>query len=198
MRVKPRLLWPFTLSVTQSVFAHGSIEGIGDFYNALLHPFITPAHLLALSALGLLMGQHEIQNNRTHFLVFVIFTAIGLALGSYVFKSFIIENFLLGGAAIIGIFISLHLIIKPYFMTIISSNIGFFIGLDLYPQKLTGLEQVLGFTGALIGVSILLLHTLGIADYCEKKAWKRVGVRVVGSWIAASATLVLALFYSKL
>jgi hypothetical protein len=38
---------------------------------------------------------------------------------------------------------------------------------------------------------------MGISDYLyEKKSWHRIGVRIIGSWVAASSLLVLALAFS--
>src|SRR5262245_43628931 len=44
------------LSTTLPAHAHDVI-GVGGFYGGLLHPLLVPAHLMALVALGLLMGQ---------------------------------------------------------------------------------------------------------------------------------------------
>lgn len=38
--------------------AHSPIKGVGTFYSGLLHPALVPAHLLALIAVGLLIGQN--------------------------------------------------------------------------------------------------------------------------------------------
>lgn len=37
----------------------------------------------------------------------------------------------------------------------------------------------------------------GIADVFSKKPWQRVGLRILGSWLAASSLLVLALTASS-
>jgi urease accessory protein len=37
--------------------AHSPIPGIASFYSGVLHPFVVPAQLMALLALGLLFGQ---------------------------------------------------------------------------------------------------------------------------------------------
>ena len=41
--------------------AHGTIPGINQFYNGVMHPFLAPAHLLSLLALALLAGQQGLR-----------------------------------------------------------------------------------------------------------------------------------------
>jgi len=36
-----------------------------------------------------------------------------------------------------------------------------------------------------------------LAEYLQKKSWGKIGIRILGSWIAASAILVLALALKK-
>jgi F0F1-type ATP synthase assembly protein I len=36
---------------------------------------------------------------------------------------------------------------------------------------------------------------MGFADYFNKKPWQLIGLRVLGSWLAASALMVLALLF---
>ena len=47
-----------------TALAHGSIEGIGDFYSGILHPALVPAHLLVLLSLGLLLGQQGLSHSQ--------------------------------------------------------------------------------------------------------------------------------------
>jgi hypothetical protein len=44
----------------------------------------------------------------------------------------------------------------------------------------------------------LLLCTMGVADYLKERTWQTIGVRIMGSWITASALLVLSLSLSSL
>jgi len=46
--------------------------------------------------------------------------------------------------------------------------------------------------GTALGAVVALAYATFLANYA-RKPWQRIGVRVVGSWIAASAILVLAL-----
>ena len=46
--------------MASGAWAHGEIKGVGAFYSGVLHPFLSPAHLIALVALGLLFGQRGV------------------------------------------------------------------------------------------------------------------------------------------
>jgi hydrogenase/urease accessory protein HupE len=50
----PRCCW----ARPRPAAAHAPIPGIGVFLSGAVHPFIAPALLLSLTALGLLLGQH--------------------------------------------------------------------------------------------------------------------------------------------
>ena len=53
---------------------------------------------------------------------------------------------------------------------------------------------------ALLGTGLaagLALTIVVMATNCLTRGWQRIGVRIVGSWIAASAVLVLALRFSR-
>lgn len=41
-------------------WAHGSAKGLGAFWNGVMHPFVEPAQLLALLALGLWLAMHAL------------------------------------------------------------------------------------------------------------------------------------------
>ena len=63
--------------------AHSPIPGIGGFYNGLLHPLLVPAHLLALVALGLWLGQQALPRIERALLAFSLLLLAGLALAAF-------------------------------------------------------------------------------------------------------------------
>ena len=62
----------------QLAHAHSPIEGIGDFYNGMLHPLLVPSHVLLLLALGLLRGQQGLRSMRYGLPLFVLTLCVGL------------------------------------------------------------------------------------------------------------------------
>ena len=78
-RCKATALW-MALLIPGTTLAHAPIEGIGNFYNGLLHPVLVPAHLLLLVAIGLFIGQQRSKNVEAALGSFALATIVGLIL----------------------------------------------------------------------------------------------------------------------
>jgi len=189
------LVCMLALAVPEPVLAHSPIKGIGNFYNGLLHPLFVPAHLLLLIALGLFIGQKGMYENRAAFAVFLVTTAIGL-IGAWFSVGGEMDIVLLSAAAIIGLLLASNLSIGLYFSAIIAALVGLLVGIDSAQETLSGTVKLVTLFGSGVGINLLLLYSMGFADYFNKKPWQKIGVRVIGSWVAASSLLVLALSYS--
>ena len=61
--------------------AHAPIEGIGAFYNGMLHPVLVPLHLVLIAGIGLLLGQQTPTPRVFGWYAFVAFFWMGLLLG---------------------------------------------------------------------------------------------------------------------
>jgi len=179
----------------ETVLAHGPIEGIGNFYNGILHPVFVPAHLLLISALGLLIGQRGIDSNLSALATFASGTFIGLTLAWFSF-SLEMQVYLLSAALILGLLVSLDLDLRPAWVALIAFFIGIVIGTDSSQESLSGRDKFVALFGTGVGLYLLQLYPMGLADTFNKKPWQKIGIRVVGSWIAAIAFLVLALAVS--
>ena len=68
------------LFLPDTVRAHTTIEGLEGFGGGVVHPLMTPAHLLLLIALGLLAGQQTPLDLKTPFAVFVPCLSLALLL----------------------------------------------------------------------------------------------------------------------
>lgn len=189
------LVWLLTLVFFEPAFAHSPIKNIGNFYNGLLHPMFVPAHLLLLVALGLLIAQKGMNENRMAITTFFFTTIIGLV-GGWFSIGGEIEIICLSFAAIIGLIITSNLSIGRSVLVVIAGLVGLFIGIDSVQETLSGIAKFLTFIGSAVGIYISLLYSVGFFDYFGKKPWQKIGMRVIGSWVAASSLLVLALSYS--
>jgi len=153
--------------------------------------FFAPTHLLAVVALGLLVGQQAIR-----LLVPIAALAIGLAVGSVVIASAIRDNpaapALLVLAAIAA---GLTIIDRPLSLWAaagLALAIGAALALNAPPQEFTIHAAIVAqLSFALAAILAFALATLVAAR--AKVRWQRIGVRIVASWIVASAILVLAL-----
>lgn len=171
--------------------AHAPIEGIGAFYNGMLHPVFVPAHLLLLLGLGLLLGQHAPSLSRHGWIAFVAAFWAGLAAGHAIGVA-VPQAALLVLALIAGLMVALA---KPFGaipMAVLAGTAGLGIGFDSPAEGTAGGEAWLTLCGTAIGGVLVVSYAGGVVAALGR-SWQRVGVRVAGSWMAASAAIVLAL-----
>ncbi|MGD8913138.1 MAG: HupE/UreJ family protein [Candidatus Thiodiazotropha sp.] len=178
-----------------TAFAHRPITGLSYFIDGIIHPLFVPPHLLLLIALGLLYGQQGFKKCLSGIKVFTITAAVGLA-GSWFLTGVEIETLIIGDTIIVGLLVAARPILDRYWFMGMGAVSGMLLGLDSSQAALTGVDRVLALSGTLVGVFLLLLHSVAFADYFNSRHWQRVGIRIIGSWVSASALLVLALSFS--
>ena len=188
----------FSLVVAPNLaFAHAPIPGINNFYNGLLHPVLVPSHALLWFSAGLLFGQQQAKQFRAAFLSLLPAIVSGLVVSGFSPGSQF-EFFILVMAAIIGLLVAASPRIPTYWCVIIAVVTGFSIGFDSAQESLSGTAKFVALLGSGIGIFFLTLYAFGLSSFCNsKKDWLRILIRVFGSWIAASALLVLALSISS-
>jgi len=171
--------------------AHGSIQGMGSFYGGMLHPFLVPAHVLVLLALGLFLGQQAIVDLPVGFPAFMGGLATGLLVAAFGIVS-LPSLAVLALAAILGVVVATAAALPPALCAALTIGAGLAVGIDSPPDALT----VGGRAAALIGTGLsAILGVFYAATLVERlrRGWQRILVRIFGSWICASAFLVLAL-----
>lgn len=183
------------LLVSEAAMAHSPIQGIGNFYNGVLHPLMVPAHLLLLVAAGLFWGQQGHKAVKTALAVFAVATVVGLTAAwfSVAIQS---EVLILVLSAFIGLLVAIAPKVGLFWCGVIALLAGFFLGIDSAQEELYGEDKFVTLFGSGIAIYFLVLYPVAVADYLNKKPWQKIGVRVIGSWVAASALLVLALSLS--
>ncbi len=196
--VKPLRRWlalSLTLGLTASdACAHGAVKGLGDFGGGFVHPLIEPAHLVALIALALLVGQRGVMDSKGSLVGLAVASAIGLLCGCFDWRSDT-DNLLLGAAAITGVAVMVARPVPAAVCTVMGVWIGFGIGVGTVPEGLSGSVRFMSLLGTWLGVNFC---TLCAATFIQeaKRPWMLVLVRVAGSWMTACALLVLALHAS--
>lgn len=194
-----RALWLWALlAAPGAAFAHSPIDGIDTFYNGLLHPLFVPAQLLLLIALGLFIGQKGSEKNQIAIIALLIATVVGLAVAWTGGIDAKLEPALLAVAALIGLLTASNLAASRYLCAFIAILVGLLLGMDSTQESLTGKERLASLFGSGVGIYLLFLYPMAIADYANKRQWQKIGVRVVSSWVTASSMLVLVLSLSSL
>jgi hypothetical protein len=159
----------------------------------LLHPLTVPAQALALLAAGLLVGQQR--GLVLPLAVFAVGVTTGLATIAFAARQTFSADVLLATAGSAGALVALAQPV-PAASTLVAGVSGIALGLDSPPQaiSLTVAAQMLVGTavGAWLALAVVVTCTRGLM-----RAWQGIGVRILGSWVAASAILVLALRFAR-
>lgn len=166
------------------------VFGVTGFAGGLLHPLVVPAHLLAIVALALLIGQQS----RGHGAVIVCAAAIVAGLGAIAlaYVPTLAEQGVLAVAASAGLLVALGRPLPRPVGTLLAGAGGLALALDSPPEAISLRDAHLSLLGTAIGAMIALLALLQVTTRLAR-GWQRIGARIVGSWIAASAVLALAL-----
>jgi urease accessory protein len=175
-----------------AAWAHPPPLGIGGFGGGLLHPMFVPAHLLAILALGLLIG-HQTHWTWIALLSFALGLAAGLAVMTLGVAPRLTNEAVLFGALIAGLLIALARPVPEVFGCVLAVLIGFAVALDSPPEVLSVSEANRMLIGTGVGAALLLIAAVPLARRLRPH-WARYAARILGAWIAASAILVLALW----
>lgn len=175
--------------------AHPPPLGIGGFSGGLLHPLFVPAHAMALLGLGLLIGQQAGWGR-----VVLVCAAAGLAAGLIVMTRgavpVLMNEALLGLAGVTGLLLAAAWPLPKAIGYALAVAAGLAVALDSPPEVLSISEANLMLAGTGLGAAMMLLLA-ALASSRLRGGWRRTGVRIVGSWIAASAILVLVLRFAR-
>ena len=170
--------------------AHAPIKGIGTFYNGLLHPVLVPAHLLVLAAVGLLIGQHAPRVSRLALPAFAAALTVTLTLIDASPRA--LQQWpLLAIALVAGLAVALARA-GSLVATALALGAGVAVALDSAPDGAPDEQVWLALSGTGLGAALVVTYVGGFAARLEL-AWQKTAIRAAGSWIAASALLVLTL-----
>ena len=151
---------------------------------------LQPTHLLAIAGLGLLTGQ----GGRSRFALVAL--TLGLLVGAYAL-TFALRDppaalVLLGIAAASGLLVAAAWPLPVLTAALFAFAAGTALSLNAPPQAIT-LHGALASQAGTILAALALFAVVAFIAARAREPWQRIGVRIVGSWIAASAILVLTL-----
>ncbi len=171
--------------------AHPAPLGIGGFFGGLLHPLFVPAHVLAVLALGLLIGRQAAWTGLVA-ITFILGLTAGLGVMTLGVVPLLMNEAVLAFALIAGLLVAHARSMPEAVGCVLAVLAGFCIALDSPPEAVTLSEANRMLLGTGIGAALLLIAVAAVAARLTR-GWPRIAARVLGSWIAASAILVLAL-----
>jgi hypothetical protein len=153
---------------------------------------LVPTNLLALIAFGLLTGRSAGPNSRVTLASFAIGLLAGALLIALGLRDPPAANVLLALAASIGVIVAIGSPLPQIIQIPVAFATGTAIALNAPPQAVTLPTAI----AAQFGSGIAALAATGVVAFVTliaQNGWQRFGLRIVGSWMAASAILVLAL-----
>lgn len=185
------------LTLTAPAHAHMTVEGAGEFGNGALHPVMTPAHLLILIGLGLLLGQRVPLDLKLPLRVFGPVSLIALALTAAPWVGGIQPPVLSAIAMGIAILVALGKPLPRVVSALVCVAAAIGIGLDSGVETGTGWQIAKTLAGTWLAMNAIVCYLAICASHGAGKPWARTGIRVIGSWIVAIAVLLLAFSLRK-
>jgi urease accessory protein len=177
------------LAVAEGAEAH-TVFGMTGFAGGLLHPLAAPAHLTAVVALALLIGQQ--QWRCVPLFAYAAALIIGLAAIALAYVPYFAEQVLLALAAATGLLVAWARPLPSTVGTALAAATGLVLALDSPPEAISISEANVTLLGVALSAMALLIALACLASLLGRH-WQHIGMRIVGSWIAASAIMVLAL-----
>lgn len=174
------------------VYAHGSFASVNRGYNGFLHPLFVPAQILAILSLGILLGQQS-QNYLKFTIISFLLSCAFEAILTLLNTNINMETQLLILSIVIGLLIAIDHKFSLGLYICLAIATGLLLGLDSEHQDLSGREKYFTLMGCWVGLWTCLSGVLIFADKMKTKEWQKIILRVIGSWVAASAVLAISL-----
>jgi urease accessory protein len=174
--------------------AHSPIPSIGALYGGLLHPFLVPSQLMLLLAVNLAVGSSGRAPARLGSIAIIVGLSVGLVFGAPLPIAALSAKILLVAALACAIPVIFAATLGPSVAFVCSCLAGLLVGLDSAPESGPFGPVLLASVGTFIGGALLTLIVLALSVSVTRD-WQRIGIRVLGSWIAAASILVTSLSF---
>jgi len=179
------------LLVTTPAMAHAPVMGIGGVLGGVLHALLIPEHGLSLIVLGLVLGRQDEGARRVALLIFTIALIGGLVAAALKIETTLAVDVLLLAAGVLGLLLAAAWAPSPVAWPL-AAIIGLAFALDSAPDATSPDETIRMLIGSGIGAIVTLAIVAEGSAFLRGNA-PRIVMRVVGSWTAAIAILVLSL-----
>jgi len=179
------------LMLATPAWAHAPVMGIRGVLGGVLHALLIPEHGASLVALGLVLGRQQQFARRSGLLIFAATLVCGLVATGLAIEAPLASDVLLVATGILGLLIAAAWG-PPVLGWPLAVIAGLAFALDSAPEATSTDETIRMLIGSGIGaVAALVLVAEGAGILRADK--QPIVARVLGSWIAATAILVLAL-----
>jgi len=170
--------------------AHPAFAGATGFYGGLLHPLFVPTHAIAVLSLGLLIGPQMPHGRWPVALAYAAGLGIGFAAMILAFAPRFSAEALLAITAIVGALVALARVLPWPIVCVLALAVGIALAFDSSPGGISVREANVIIVGTFCG-AVILLWVILVVVASFRREWQKLGMRILGSWIAASAVLAL-------
>ena len=167
---------------------------ITEAYATLGGTAVGACAMLVLLAIGLLIGQQH--GRLVPLAAFFAGLAAGLAALALAVATTSAANVVLAAATLFALLVALAYPVPPLVSVPLVAIAGIALGLDSPPEAISIAAAIAMLIGTGIGAS-LAVAVIAAGTSWFTRPWQQIGVRILGSWIAASAILVLALRFVR-
>jgi len=182
------LALPVLLPIEEAC-AHPAFAGATGFSGGLVHPLFVPTHAIAILSLGMLIGQQTPHRRWPLLLAYAAGLGVGFAAMVSAFAPRFSAEALLAATAIVGALVALARG-APWLTGFLALGVGIALALDSSPGGISVREANIIIVGTFCGAVILLWVVLKVVAIFRRE-WQKLGMRILGSWMAASAVLIL-------
>ena len=181
----------YLLMLATPAWAHAPIMGIRGVLGGLLHALLIPEHGASLVALGLVLGRQQQLARRSGLLIFAAALVCGLVAAGLAIETKLAPDVLLVATGILGLLIAAGWG-PPVLGWPLAAIAGLAFALDSTPETTSTDETIRMLIGSGLGAIVALALVAEGAGVLRGDG-QPIVARVLGSWIAATAILVLAL-----
>lgn len=186
-----------TSSLIPETLAHVAIEGWSDFANGAIHPLVNPAQVLVVIGIALLIGRQDPLRIRGPILVFAITAVIALALTAAGIGGSIWQPVLTGTALCLGLLIAIGRPVPPMVVMGFCALSAAALSLDSGVESGSWSAKLQVLTGTWFSTCLMVLYLSLASSNATGKLWAVTAVRIGGSWLVATALMVLAFSMRK-
>ena len=185
-----------SLLLPRDTLAHSPIPGIEGFYIGILHPLSTPSQLLALLAMGVMLGLRWPKWFPVSWVTFAAAMLLGIGLGQFGLMPGGEEPMLLLVAILAAMLSALY---PTGFLTtfvILLGVCGMLIGVLSIPDKGSVRATIITLLGSFVGANLALIYVAGGVGWLRERfaqQWLRIGLRIIAAWMAAIGILMLGM-----
>lgn len=176
---------------------HVAVEGLGELGNGALHPFVTPAHVLVIAAVGILLGQRLPFRLTKPMAALAIGSAAGLLATTSGWPQELPQPLLLAIALAIAAWVTIERQVPVSALAAVTAAGGLVIGLDSAAPPGTPAETAKTLAGTWFAINASIGYLALCLSHSEGRPWARIALRIAASWIIAIALLVLAFEFRK-